>query len=73
MDVDMKSVLTEIQALPPEKREDVARYVHTLREQVMTDRNAVLDEVLAHDLTTEEIDEWETAMQSTRKIDVGTW
>lgn len=73
MNSTIERVAHDLRLLTPEKQEQVAHYVHLLKEQSLVERNKILAEVFNTDLTSGEIDEWESAMQTCQKIDVESW
>lgn len=73
MELAIDHVVQELRSLPPDKQAHAARYIHALKEQALADRNAILEQIFHNDLSSGEIDEWDYAVQSCRKIDVESW
>lgn len=69
----LEAAMEELKALPPHKLEEAVRYLHSLREESLAERNAALLKT-AGTLSKEEADEWDAAIrEDCRKIDDSQW
>lgn len=68
----LEALVEELKGLPSEKLEVAAHYVHQLRENTLSERRSVLEQ-LAGSWTQEEAAEMEHALKECRKVDPREW
>ena len=66
------TIIKDLEDLPADKLEEAARYVHSLKNKVPDNRNALLKRAFGG-LDSSEVDEWEDSIKQCRKIDVESW